>query len=59
MKVTVIQSAVIDAPIDRVWAVLRDFIQHHILVKVCDKNSLFHGVSLGRQALCVKIFMTA
>jgi hypothetical protein len=25
MKITVIQSAVIDAPIDRVWAVLRDF----------------------------------
>jgi NADPH:quinone reductase-like Zn-dependent oxidoreductase len=28
MKVTVIQSAVIDAPIDRVWAVLRDFNSH-------------------------------
>ena len=25
MKINVIQSAVIDAPIDRVWAVLRDF----------------------------------
>jgi NADPH:quinone reductase-like Zn-dependent oxidoreductase len=28
MKVNVIQSAVIDAPIDRVWAVLRDFNSH-------------------------------
>ena len=28
MKITVIQSAVIDAPIDRVWAVLRDFNSH-------------------------------
>ena len=28
MKVTVIKSAVIDAPIDRVWAVLRDFNSH-------------------------------
>lgn len=29
MKITVIRSAVIDAPIDRVWAVLRDFNSHH------------------------------
>ena len=28
MKINVIQSAVIDAPIDRVWAVLRDFNSH-------------------------------
>jgi len=28
LKITVIQSAVIDAPIDRVWAVLRDFNSH-------------------------------
>jgi NADPH2:quinone reductase len=28
MKITVIRSAVIDAPIDRVWAVLRDFSSH-------------------------------
>jgi len=28
MKITVIRSAVIDAPIDRVWAVLRDFNSH-------------------------------
>jgi NADPH2:quinone reductase len=28
MKIKVIQSAVIDAPIDRVWAVLRDFNSH-------------------------------
>ena len=28
MKVSVIRSAVIDAPIDRVWAVLRDFNSH-------------------------------
>ncbi len=28
MKITVIRSAVIDAPIDRVWAVLRDFRGH-------------------------------
>ena len=28
MKVNVIQSAVIDAPIDRMWAVLRDFNSH-------------------------------
>lgn len=29
MKVTVIRSAVIDAPVDRVWAILRDFNSHH------------------------------
>lgn len=29
MKINVIRSAVIDAPIDRVWAVLRDFNSHH------------------------------
>ncbi len=29
MKIIVIRSAVIDAPIDRVWAVLRDFNSHH------------------------------
>jgi len=28
MKVSVIRSAVIDAPIDRVWTVLRDFNSH-------------------------------
>ena len=28
MKITVIRSAVIDTPIDRVWAVLRDFNSH-------------------------------
>ena len=28
MKITVIRSAIIDAPIDRVWAVLRDFNSH-------------------------------
>jgi NADPH2:quinone reductase len=28
MKITIIRSAVIDAPIDRVWAVLRDFNSH-------------------------------
>ena len=29
MKVSVVRSAVIDAPIDRVWALLRDFSCHH------------------------------
>jgi NADPH2:quinone reductase len=28
LKITVIQSTIIDAPIDRVWAVLRDFNSH-------------------------------
>jgi len=30
MKITVIRSAVIEAPIDQVWAVLRDFNSHHL-----------------------------
>jgi NADPH:quinone reductase-like Zn-dependent oxidoreductase len=50
MKITVIRSAVIDAPIDRVWNVLRDFNSHgdwHPAVVSSEMENVIDGDMVG------------
>ncbi len=50
MKITVIRSAVIDAPIDRVWGVLRDFNSHgtwHPAIVSNEMENDFDGDMVG------------
>ena len=51
----VVRSAVIDAPIERVWAVLRDFNSHDAWHDVVDKSRI-EGARASSQVGCVRAF---
>jgi NADPH:quinone reductase-like Zn-dependent oxidoreductase/uncharacterized protein YndB with AHSA1/START domain len=51
----VVRSTVIDAPIERVWAVLRDFNSHHLWHDVVAESRI-EGGERGDQVGCVRAF---
>ena len=51
----VVRSTVIDAPIARVWAVLRDFNSHDLWHAVVD-HSRIEGADRSDQVGCVRAF---
>ena len=51
----VVRSTVIDAPIERVWAVLRDFNSHDQWHDVVDSSRIEHGQA-SSQVGCVRSF---
>ena len=48
----VVRSTVIDAPIERVWAVIRDFNSHDQWHDVVDQSRIEAGEAQRRSAAC-------
>ena len=53
----VVRSTVIDAPIERVWAVLRDFNSHHLWHDVVAESRIENGEASDRVG-CIRHFHT-
>jgi len=51
----VVRSTIIDAPIERVWAVLRDFNSHHAWHDVVDRSRI-EGAERSDQVGCIRSF---